>query len=304
MIVAKEPSPHGPRFSRLVYGTWRLLDDLESSAPEPLAARLDECVELGLTTIDTAEVYGKYEVEDHLGAALRRSPGLRAKLQIVTKCGIYVPVARHPERKTSYYDATAARIVKSAEKSLRLLGTDHLDLLLVHRPDWLTPSDETAGGLERLLRDGKILSAGVSNYSVAEFETLQSRMSVPLVTNQIELSLFRMDPIGDGTLQQCERLRIHPMAWSPLGGGRLFRADDDVAARIRAVCNEIAARYDHVSPEVLALAWILALPAQPGVIIGTNKIERVRTAAKAASVRLDRADWYRLWEAAQGRRIP
>ena len=302
MTLTSKPS--AASFSRLVYGTWRLLDDAAGAAPEPLAARLEACADLGLTTIDTAEVYGKYEVEAHLGAALRRIQGLRAKLQIVTKCGIYVPTARHPERTVAYYDASAARIVKSAEKSLRLLGTDHLDLFLIHRPDWLTPADETAAGLERLLREGKILSAGVSNYTVAQFETLQSRLSVPLVTNQIELSLFRMDPLTDGTLQQCERLGALPMAWSPLGGGRLFRKDDETAARIRAACRDIAPRYDHAPPEALALAWILALPSQPMAVVGTNKVERVRAAAKAASVRLNRADWYRLWEAAQGRRIP
>ncbi len=302
--MASESPPARPAFSRLVYGTWRLLDEAASAAPEALARRLESCAALGLTTVDTAEIYGRYEVEERLGAALRLTPGLRAKLQIVTKCGIYVPVPRHPDRSVAYYDATAARIVSSAEKSLRLLGTDHIDLFLVHRPDWLTPADETAAGLDRLLRDGKILGAGVSNYSVAQFETLQSRLRVPLVANQIELSLFRMDALADGTLQQCERLGVQPMAWSPLGGGRLFRDGDDAAARIRAACAEIAPRYDHAAPEAIAIAWILALPARPMVIIGTNKIDRVREAAQAASIRLAREDWYRLWEAAQGRRIP
>src|SRR5579883_655577 len=299
-----DPSAALPRFSSIVYGTWRLLDDAAAAAPEPLAARLSACADLGITTVDTAEVYGRYEVEEHLGAALRRAPGLRAKLQIVTKCGIYVPVPRHPDRKVAYYDASAARIVASAEKSLRLLGTDRLDLLLLHRPDWLTPADETAAGLERLLRDGKILSAGVSNYTVDQLQTLQSRMGVPLATNQIELSLFRMDAITDGTLQQCERLRMRPMAWSPLGGGRLFREEDVVSARIRAACAELAPRYAGAPPEALALAWILALPARPMVVVGTNRTERLRAAAAAASIRLERPDWYRLWEAAQGRRIP
>jgi predicted oxidoreductase len=294
----------GPAFSRVIYGTWRLLDDAEGAAPAALAERLHACVDLGVTTIDTAEVYGRYEVEERLGAALRRTPGLRNELQLISKCGIYVPVPRHPERDVAYYDATAAQIVASAEKSLRLLGTDRLDLLLIHRPDWLTPADETAAGLERLLRDGKILSAGVSNFTAAQFETLQSRLSTPLVTNQIELSLFRMDPITDGTLLQCERLRVRPMAWSPLGGGRLFRDDDEAAVRIRRACAAIASRHAGATPEAIALAWILALPAQPRVVIGTNKVERLRAAACADSIRLDRTDWYRLWEAAQGRRIP
>jgi len=302
--MAHPSSATSPRFSRIVYGTWRLLDDPAAAAPEPLAARLEACAELGLTTIDTAEVYGKYEVEDRIGAALERIPGLRPKLQIVSKCGIYVPVERHPERTVAHYDASAVRIIKSAEKSLRLLKTDYLDLLLIHRPDWLAPADETAAGLERLLRDGKILSAGVSNYSVDQFDTLQSRLNARLVTNQIELSLFRMAPITDGTLSQCERLRVCPMAWSPLGGGRLFRDDDETAARILAACREIAPRYGHAPPEALALAWVLALPAQPMVVIGTNRTDRIRIAAQAVHIQLDRVDWYRLWEAAQGRRIP
>jgi len=299
-----EIGPRGPRCSRLVYGTWRILDDAAGATPEALAARLETCAELGVTTIDTAEVYGGYEVEERLGAALRARPGLRDKLQLVTKCGIYVPVPRHPERKVAHYNATRDRIVKSAEKSLRLLGTDRLDVLLVHRPDWLTSADETAAGFERLLDEGKILSAGVSNYSVAELDTLQSRLRRPLVTNQIELSLLERGPLGDGTLAQCERLRIKPMAWSPLGGGRLFREEDEAAARIRAACAELAPKYGGAPPEALALAWILALPAQPLVVFGTNRVERIRAAARAAELTLEREDWYRLWQAAEGRRVP
>ncbi len=304
MTMDSEVTTTGPTLSRVIYGTWRLLHDAASAAAGPLAERLAACADLGLTTIDTAEVYGKYEVEEHLGAALRRAPGLRARLQLVTKCGIYGPAAPHRKCEVAQYDATAARIIESAEKSLRLLGTDHLDVLLIHRPDWLTAADETAAGFERLLRDGKILGAGVSNYSAGEFETLQSRLSVPLVTNQIELSLFRMEAFDNGVLSQCERLRVRPMAWSPLGGGRLFRDRDDAAARIRAVCAEIAPRYGHAAHEALALAWVLALPSRPRVVIGTNKIERIRAAAAADSIRLERADWYRLWEAAQGRCVP
>ena len=301
--------PGGPTLSRLAYGTWRLLDDPAAATPEAVAARLEGCAEAGMTTVDTAEIYGGYEVEERLGAALRARPGLRQRLEIVTKCGIYIPTPRHPERQIAHYNATAARIVKSAEKSLRLLGTDHLDLLLVHRPDWLTPADETAAALDRLLTDGKIRGAGVSNYTVGQVETLRSRLTHPLVTNQVELSLFHMDPITDGTLDQCERLRMKPMAWSPLGGGRLFRDDDAVGARVRAACAVIADKHRAgsgatVSAEALAVAWILALPAAPVVVIGTNKPDRVRSVAAAASLPLEREDWYGLWQAAQGRGVP
>jgi predicted oxidoreductase len=293
-----------PLFSRVAYGTWRLLDDAQGAEPQPLARRLALCADLGLTTIDTAEVYGGGRVEPCLGAALGLHPALRSRLQLVTKCGIYSGAAEGSTRAVPHYDATADRIVASVEKSLRLLGTDRIDVLLVHRPDWLTPAGETAAGLERLLRDGKILHAGVSNYLPSQFETLQSRLDAPLVANQVELSLFRMDPLTDGTLQQCERMNVVPMAWSPLGGGRLFAEHDPAAVRIRAVCAELAPRYDGASPEALAMAWILALPGRPTVVLGTNKEDRVRAAAKAASIVLRRTDWYALWQAAQGRPVP
>src|SRR3569833_3985518 len=136
-------------------------------------------------------------------------------MQLVTKCVIYIHHSSHPERQVAHYNATTERSIKSAEKSLRLLATAHLDLLLVHRPDWLTPADETAAALERLISAGKIRAAGVSNYTVGQLETLRSRMTHPLVTNQIELSLFHMDPITDATLDHYQRLRMKPKARSP-----------------------------------------------------------------------------------------
>jgi predicted oxidoreductase len=293
--------PGGPEFSRLVYGTWRLLDDAEGAAPERLARRLQLCVERGITTVDTAEVYGAYAVEECLGGALRMEKGLRSKLELVTKCGIYVPVPRHPERKVAHYNATADRIVKSAEKSLRLLGTDYLDMLLIHRPDWLTPAAETAAGFERLLESGKVRSIGVSNHDVAQFDALQSCLRQPLVTNQIELSLFHTAPLTDGTLSHHERRGCKPMAWSPLGGGRLFRDGDETAARVRAACAELAPRYGNAAPEALAIAWILALPSQPVVVLGTNKTDRIEASLAAQSIQLAREDWFRLREAACGR---
>jgi predicted oxidoreductase len=293
--------PGGPELSRLVYGTWRLLDDVDGAAPERLLSRLQLCVERGITTVDTAEVYGAYEVEERVGAALRLDKGLRSKLEIVTKCGIYVPVPRHPDRKVAYYNASADRIVKSAEKSLRLLGTDYLDVLLIHRPDWLTPAAETAAGFERLLQSGKVRSVGVSNHDVAQFDALQNCLRQPLVTNQIELSLFHTAPLADGTLSHCERRGVKPMAWSPLGGGRLFRAGDETAARVRAVCAELAPRYGNAAPEALAIAWILALPSQPVVVLGTNKVDRIEASVAAMSIELAREDWFRLREAACGR---
>jgi predicted oxidoreductase len=295
-------APDGPEFSRLIYGTWRLLSNQPTA--QEINRRLQNCVDLGITTIDTAEIYGVYEVEQALGAALALSPGLRDKLEIVTKAGIYIPCKYHPERRTAHYNATGERLVKSLEKSLRLLGTDRIELLLVHRPDWLTRADDTALGLNALVRDGKIRAAGVSNYSVAQFDLLASRMSQPLATNQLEFHLLRTDPIYDGTFAQCEKAGILPMAWSPMAGGRLFDPSNDAARRIADAARAMAARYGGATVEQLAYAWILAHPARPLPIIGTNRVERIRSAAAAAEIVLQREDWYALWEAAQGRKVP
>jgi len=293
---------HGPEFSRLVYGTWRLLD--QGSTPQDINRRLHACLELGITTIDTAEIYGLYEVEQQLGAALVLSPGLRDQLEIVTKAGIYVPCSRHPERRTAHYNATGPRLRSSLHKSLCLLGTDHVELFLVHRPDWLTRADDTAAGLNELLRTGEIRAAGASNYSAAQFDLLNAQMEQPLVTNQIEFHLLNMEPMTDGTLHQCEKLGVLPMAWSPLAGGRLFDPDNPAAQRLSAASQNMSSRYNGATLEQLAYAWILAHPSQPLPIVGTNKLERLQAAVQAVAIVMEREDWYALWEAAQGRKIP
>ncbi len=306
MISRNRIAPHGPEFSRLVYGTWRILDDADkaNATPQALLDRFKACVDLGITTFDTAEIYGGYHVEEAIGTALKLDRAFRDQIEIVTKCGIYVPSEYHPDRKVAFYNVSAARIVKSVEKSLRLMGIDHIDLLLVHRPDWLTSADETALGLNRLISSGKIRSAGVSNYNVHQFDLLNSRMEHPLVTNQIEFSLLHMDPIEDGTADQCQRLRILPMAWSPLAKGALMAKDNPAAARLHVKAAELSDKYGGATLDQLAYAWIMAHPSTPLPIIGTNKLERIQAVAKAASIQLDREDWYDLWTAAKGHGIP
>ena len=299
-------SPAGPEFSRLIYGTWRILDDEDAAnkTPQALMNRFKACVDMGITTLDTAEIYGLYLVEEAIGGALKIDKVFRDKIEIVTKCGIYVPCSFHPERKTAHYNVTSQRIVKSAEKSLRLMGIDYIDMLLVHRPDWLTSADETAEGLNKLIKDGKIRSAGVSNYNVHQFELLNSRMDQPLVTNQVEFSLLHMEPIYDGVFDQCQRHRILPMAWSPLAKGALMAKDDTAAIRLHEKAAELSMKYGGATLDQLAYAWIMAHPSCPLPIIGTNKIERIQACAKAVDIQLEREDWYALWVAAKGHGVP
>lgn len=292
-----------PEFSRIAFGTWRLLDHPEST-PDAILGKLRACLDAGITTIDTAEIYGGYRVEEVLGEALRKDPGVAGRVEIITKCGIYVPSGFHPNRRVAHYNASAERIVKSAEKSLRHLGVEALDLLLIHRPDWMAPAEDTAAGLNRLLRDGKIRSAGVSNYSATQFRTLQAFLEKPLVTNQVEFSPFCVDPVENGIFDQCQELGIRPMAWSPTGGGRLFDPADPVAARVRESLESIAPHYDGAGIDRLCFAWILTHPAGAMGITGSNRIDRILSAAKADAIRLSRQDWYAVLEAARGHRIP
>lgn len=291
----------GPVLSDMAYGTWRMLSG--GTTAQDVNARLNCCLDLGITTIDTAEIYGGYQVEAMLGAALALSPGLRDKLEIVTKAGIYVPTAAFPDRPNAFYDATGRQLQASVDRSLRLLGTDRVDVFLVHRPDWLTGIDDTAAGLNALVAAGKIGHAGVSNYSATQFAALASRMQTGLVTNQVEFSLLHMDPIHDGTFDQCQQGSLRPMAWSPLAGGRLV-ADGEAAGRIRAAAAGLSDKYGGASVDQLAYAWIMAHPSRPIPVIGTNRAERIASAAAAHAIAIERADWFALWIAARGHGIP
>ncbi len=305
MISRARLTPNGPEISEIVYGTWRLLDDYAPPSAHALLERFGACLELGITTIDTAEIYGLYQVEETVGKVFAHEPSFRDKVELITKCGIDVPSAEKNGTITCHYNATAKNLVHCAEKSLRLLHTDHLDILLVHRPDWLCSADETAAGLTQLIDQGKIRHAGVSNYSHHQFELLQGRMGdVPLVTNQVEINLLAMDALYDGTLAQAERLRVRPMAWSPLGGGRLFDPGNPAGTRILKAMEAMRPSYNGANDDALAFAWVMAHPSRPIPVIGTNRLERIESTAKAGGIRMTRHDWYTLWEAAKGESIP
>jgi predicted oxidoreductase len=302
MMPRIQIAPNGPTFSRMVYGTWRMLDDAPSA--QDINRRLNLCLDLGITTIDGAEIYGGYAQEAALGAGLALSPGLRDRLELVTKSGIYIPHPSAPGRRIAHYDVTAKRLTECADAALQRLGTDRIDLFLVHRPDWLTSIDDTAEGLNALLVSGKIGAAGVSNYSPSQYAALNSRMAQPLVTNQVEFNLLHMDPIYDGTFDQAQTERARPMAWSPLAGGSLFDASSAAGQRLAAEARLIAPKYGDATLEQLAYAWIMAHPSQPLPVIGTNRLERITSAAKAAEIVLEREDWFGLWVAAKGHGIP
>jgi predicted oxidoreductase len=294
--------PALPAFSRLVYGVWRLGDDSDTSAGH-VAAKIAACLDQGITTFDHADIYGDHRCEALFGDALRAQPGLRAAgLQIVSKCDIKLLSAQFPDRRVKHYDTSAAHIRASVDHSLQRIGVERLDLLLIHRPDPFMDADETGACLDELVAAGKIAAAGVSNFSPADWQLLQSRMSTPLVTNQIELSLATRSAFTDGQLAFLQQQRIRPMAWSPLGGGALLQAGRAVAERVGPALRRIADAQG-VGPDAVALAWLLAHPVGILPVAGTNRLERITRLNDAFKVGLDRQTWFELWTLAEGREV-
>ena len=288
-------SPNGPEFSRIALGLWRLGG--WNMSPAERLQFLEQAVELGITTIDNADIYGS---EAPFGEALALKPSLRSKLEIVTKCGI-VPVSDQTAIRAPHYNTSRAHIIAQTEASLRLMGIDHIDLLLIHRPDVLMDADEVAEAFAALKQSGKVGHFGVSNFSPAQFELLASR--TPLATNQVELSPLFLAPLHDGTLDQCQRLRVAPMIWSALAGGRLFAKEDEQGQRLSATLEGLAAQYG-VSPTTIAYAWVLQHPSKPVVLTGSRRIEAAREAVAATSITLAREHWFAVWSASNGYNVP
>lgn len=283
--------------SRLVYGMWRVGDDVDTS-PAHVEAKIQACLDQGITTFDQADIYGEYVAESVLGGALRANPGLRNKMEIVTKCDIVAPCGRYSDVLVKYYDTSRAHIKKSVEFSLRDMAVDHVDVLLIHRPDPFMDHHETGAALDDLITSGKVRAVGVSNFRPWDFELLQSAMKAPLITNQIEVSLGEIAPFTNGDLAFHQRLGHHVMAWSPLGGGALMGAEGAIGSLMDEIAGE-----NGVDRSAVAVAWLLAHPAKLLPVLGTNNLERIGRISDALKVKMDRVTWFRLYEAALGEEI-
>ena len=287
----------GRAVRRLAFGTMRLA----GREVGHVRACLDAALEAGLALIDTAPIYGAGgpgfgDAEARLGAAWADAPSLRDDAVLVTKAGI---VPGQP------YDSAPATLAASCEASLRRLGTDRIDLFLVHRPDHLAGHAAVGAALDALVDAGKVRAVGVSNHTPAQVRALAAHMRAPLAANQVELSPLAPEAISDGTLDQCEELGLVPMTWSPLGGGRLM-GDAPAPPReaaVRAALDAIAARAG-VGRDAAALAWALAHPAGAVPVLGTSDPARIAPAARALDVAVTRPEWYAVLEAARGAPMP
>lgn len=302
--------------SRLAYGCWRLAGTWNPSevTPEGEAAgrrAVISAYEAGYTLFDHADVYCRGVAERIFGEVLKQVPGMRDRIVIATKCGVRFaddPAPGAPSR----YDFSAAHIISSCEKSLKRLGVETIDLYQLHRPDYLAGPDEIAGAFTELKKSGKVRYFGVSNFRPTLVTAVQAACPMPLIVNQVEISLGRLNAFEDGTLDQCLIENLTPLAWSPLARGllgdgpRSIRPEQAAAYTVQGVLTALdnIARARGTTRTVVALAWLLKHPAKIVPIVGSTNPDRIREAVKAADLDLTREEWYQLLIAARGEPLP
>lgn len=288
-------------YSRIIAGTmkWGLWGSrFQTPAYDSI---IKQSIEFGITTFDHADIYGDYTTEEEFGRVLQQEPSLRDKMQLITKCGIQKVSPNRPLHQIKSYDTSAQHIIESVETSLENFHTHYIDCLLIHRPDILMNANEIAEAVNQLKEQGKILQFGVSNFTPSQVELINSRIRVDV--NQVECSVVHMDPMNDGTLDQCQQHRIIPMAWSPLGGGHLFSgSEEEQTKRILAVTHLLSEKYNAAADTIL-IAWLLQHPAGIHPVMGTSKADRLKSAVSALDIHLEREEWYMIWRAATGREV-
>ncbi|MDB5848578.1 MAG: hypothetical protein JWP29_2330 [Rhodoferax sp.] len=298
-------TPHPLGLSPIALGLWR------AGRVQLPTARLVELIatslDAGVNTFDLADIYGNYAGEQAFGAALAASKLPRSAVRLISKCGVCSVSEARPAHRVKHYDNGGDHVRASVDASLKTLGTDYLDLFLVHRPDFLLDADELAEALRQVVQAGKVRHVGVSNFSPSQQRLLASRLhGLPggLAANQVELSVLHRAPFTDGTLDLCQEQRCVPMAWSPLGGGFLFSGETDEAARVRTALAEVGEALGGATADQVALAWLMRHPSGILPVLGTTDPARVQSAAGASALQLDRQQWYQIWQAATGTTIP
>ena len=270
-------------------------------SPKDVNKLIQQCIELGITTFDHADIYGNYTTEKLFGDAFALGGIKREDIQIVTKCGIKMPCENRPEISIKSYSNSGAHIFESVHNSLENLKTDYIDMLLIHRPSPIMDPKVVADAFLRLKNQGKVRHFGVSNFSPSKFNLLYK--SFPLITNQIEASILHLDPFEDGTLDNAMSRGIKPMAWSPLGGGKMFQksADYDFVTQ-RARLKEVADKYGW-SLDEMAYKFLLHHPSEILPVTGSSKIDRIKVAVDALEEKITDEQWFEIWSASTGKDV-
>ncbi len=301
-IMKVRLAENGPELSRIALGMMRSIS--WGLSPSALLDLVTRSVEAGVSTFDHADIYGDHSCEEFFGKAISSAPALRSKIQIVTKCGIMLVSEKNPGCRLKHYDTSKRHIIRSAENSLKKLGTDYIDLLLIHRPDPLMDPDGISEAFAELNRSGKVLHFGVSNFSPSQYLMLSSRIDIPLVTNQVECSVLHTGPFEDGTLDSCILGGVRPMAWAPFGGGRLFGDGSPRVKKIRGALEGIGKSHGGLSIDIVALAWLIRHPAGILPVIGTGNVDRILRSIRAVDLVISREEWFQVWTASKGAAVP
>jgi predicted oxidoreductase len=288
-------SDNGPMVSPILYSFWRWKEDPKGLSYQSIEKKINICIDHGINTFDHADMYGNYQVEELFGKAIKQKSFRREDIVISTKCGLNVVNAARPQFRIRHYDSSRQHILKSVKQSLHNLKTDYIDILLLHHPDLLMDADETVSALTEVVRKGFVRYVGVANFTVHQHSLLKSRLTIPIVTNHIELNLLNTKAITDGTIDFIKQQYSRPLAWAPLAGGRLLDQNDPSSFNIRAILKKIAAKY-RINEEQLAIAWLLKLGALP--IVGSNNVQRIKNATSAVKINIERQDWYEIYFAA------
>ena len=258
---------------------------------------IETCISEGLSTFDHADIYGDYTTEKLFGDALKMMDIGRSDIQLISKCGIEMP-CKNRDFKIKSYNYSKDHILKSVDKSLENLGTDYLDILLLHRPSPLINPHEIAETFSLLKENGKVREFGVSNFSTSQFDLIHSVF--PLITNQIEISINKIDAFYDGTLDQMMKNNLKPMAYSVLGNYFTEKSDENI--RLKNVLNELCMKYNSEENQIL-LAFLLQHPSKIIPVIGTSRVEKILEMKKCLSINLESEDWFRLLEAKKGQEV-
>jgi len=292
--------------SRLVHGCMRIVGDNSDESRRKGKAAVRTAYESGFTHFDHADIYGGGKCEELFAEVLREIPGMRKDIIITSKCGIIGRANPKPDYPARY-DFSERHILKSVDGILKRLNTGYIDILLLHRPDFLFRAEEVAGAFEQLKNSGKVRHFGVSNFHPSQLSLLQSYCPMPLIINQVEINIHNINALLDGTLDQCQEQNISPQAWCPLGGvvypawGNTFSPDDE--QRIKAEFDRQAAKYN-TENWIVMLAWLLKHPARIFPIVGTTNSSRISASLQALEIDYSREDWYRLLEARNGQPVP
>ena len=280
-------SDSGPKVSEAIYGFWRW-ENLENT-PAKMEQIINLCLELGINTFDHADIYGDSTIEEHFGKIISDKSFKREDIVLFSKCGI----RKSNNGKVSYFDNSHNYIISSVESSLKKLKTDYLDIFLLNQSDFLADPEQTAMTLAEIVNSGKVKHIGVANFTAFQHQLLASYLTIPIVTNHIELNLMNISAIEDGRLDFIKQSFSKPLAWAPLAGGEILDGKEGKSAVLKTKLEAIGKKYD-ANVEQTAVAWLMQLGTLP--IIGSLSEARIRNAASASDITLSREDWYDIYQ--------